>query len=985
MVPATSLTSAVAAWASRTPDAAALVAEAERMTYAELWRESLTLAQELTEHRFEPHEVVALALPPSCAAVVALLAVHLAGGAFLFLDAAAPEARQRAMLGLLGVRCVIARPGSSPLGCQPLAVDARGRCVEAGVARHHQPAPLPGDPAPDDLAYVVATSGSSGRPKLVRIAHRGIMPLLAAQVATFAIERGKRVLLGTPLCFDASLSDIGTALAAGATLCIPPEREDPDRLRSFMLRERVTHADLPPALVAGLGDPPAALETLVVGGEVVAAPLLRRWAARVRVVVCYGPSEATVCTSMAEVDATRWDEPCIGEPLGDTRYRLVEGGEVVLGAGSGELWIAGSGLALGYVADPELEAARFVEHDGTRWYRSGDRVTRRDGGVLVFAGRLDRQRKLGGKIFCPEESEGLLGKQPEVLEVAVVPRAVIRRGLAPRVTPIAHLRLRRDASPLETTRRLAAVLATSLPAGLVPRLEVVATLPRTASGKIDCRRLESEPLTAPPFPGDEVCAHGEADLVARILSQVLGVAALTIDDDFVALGGDSLAALEVVAQAELWGLPLASDAVMIGRSARRIAAAARAPLSTAAIVDRCAGELARAAALMAPPGEPRPSPHVVLFTGATGFFGSRLVAQWLADGDGIARCLIRAASAGQARQRLERAFAHHRLACPGWQRIEVVVGDCAAPRLGMDEARYRAQADEVDAIVHAAADVSLAAGFGELVRPNVESLVALLELAAEGRPKHLHAISSLAALLAAADCPRSVDESFAGAELGALEGGYAGSKWAAEALTRELTPELGARVAVHRLGLLLARGGPTPRASSFCAVIRGLAAIGAVPAGDHAALTFDATPVDRAASVVAALVRRGALGARWHVASRGDASLAELLAALDAEGVAVETVGHERFLTLVRERGSASRDAAHTVLALAQRLAGRLRRRDHDLFLTSDRRIGVARTEAASGIGIAAPTRADLRDYIRWALAAPSCGSFDPAAGEETP
>jgi thioester reductase-like protein len=184
-----------------------------------------------------------------------------------------------------------------------------------------------------------------------------------------------------------------------------------------------------------------------------------------------------------------------------------------------------------------------------------------------------------------------------------------------------------------------------------------------------------------------------------------------------------------------------------------------------------------------------------------------------------------------------------------------------------------------------------------------------------------------------------------------LHGGYAASKWAAEAL-------LDGAAAIHRLGLL-----PGAPDSSWDAFVRGLAALGAVPEGRHAALRFDLTPADRAAEAVAALLRRDDGPRVWHHHSPRGATLAELLAALHDEGVAVEVVAPDRFAARVRERRSV--DGARALLSLSRRLHGEPRRADLDLFLLSEHHVVRARSEAASGVAIPV---ADLRAAVRRAL-----------------
>ncbi|MBI3724485.1 AMP-binding protein [bacterium] len=200
--------------------------------------------------------------------------------------------------------------------------------VEARAAPLAPPSPAPVELSPESPAYLIYTSGTTGVPKGVLVPHRGLHPLLAAQVDAFRLSSGSRALFFLSTAFDASISDIGTALLAGATLVIEPA----DALRSTgivetIARREITHADLPPALLRVI-DPehlPRTLETVVVGGEASPPETLRRFARHVRVVSVYGPTEATICSSLCAVDEESWSRPLLGRPLPGVVFRVLTG------------------------------------------------------------------------------------------------------------------------------------------------------------------------------------------------------------------------------------------------------------------------------------------------------------------------------------------------------------------------------------------------------------------------------------------------------------------------------------------------------------------------------------------------------------------------------------------------------------------------------------------------------------------------------------
>ncbi|MBX3247508.1 MAG: AMP-binding protein [Myxococcales bacterium] len=399
----------------------------ERVTHAELWARAGALADALRALGIREGDVVALPFARSSALVIGMVAAWRAGAAWVVVEPSLPSARRARLLAITEARAEIV--GTSALVARPLAATSAAERQPAEDAAHDadvlgdgladaqadvQADVHPAAAADRALAYVAFTSGSSGDPKGVRVEHRGLVPMLRAQIEAFALDEATRALWVLSPSFDASVSDVGTVLLAGGTLLIdaPDLLSDPTRLVETLRRREVTSIDLPPSVLARLDAErlPSCLRTIVIGGEVADVQAVRRAAARTRVINVYGPTEATVCTSLERCDET-WGGGTLGAPLPHVRYHLVEG----------ELWIGGPCLARDYAGDPARTAERFVESEGARWYRTGDRV-RHEGGAWHFEGRLDRQVKLAGRRAEPEEVEAAL--RALGVEAAVVPRAL---------------------------------------------------------------------------------------------------------------------------------------------------------------------------------------------------------------------------------------------------------------------------------------------------------------------------------------------------------------------------------------------------------------------------------------------------------------------------------------------------------------------------------------------------------------------------------
>ncbi|MBX3273545.1 MAG: AMP-binding protein [Sandaracinaceae bacterium] len=863
------------------------------LTHAALWSQADALARALGALGIGPEDVVALSLARSSALVVGMLAVWRAGAAWVVVEPSLPAARRARLVALAGARAAV-EIETDRLVARPLASRRRGMAP-------------PARSADDALAYVAFTSGSSGEPKGVRVEHGGLLPMLRAQIEAFALDAWSRALWVLSPSFDASVSDVGTALLAGATLLIdaPDLLADPRRLRDALARREVSTIDLPPSVLTRLdaGALPGCLRTVVIGGEVADTAAVRRAAARVRVVNVYGPTEATVCTSL-ERCLEDWRGGTIGAPLPHVRYRLEQG----------ELWIGGRCLARDYAGD--LGAERFVWRDGTRWYRTGDRV-RRDGEAWVFEGRLDRQVQLAGRRAEPEEVEAAL--RALGVEAAVIPDAT--RGHTELVAFVASAH---DAAA-ERTSELRRGLEALLPAWLVPsRWVEVDALPRTAHGKIDLAALAAR-LPAPaaqPWPRDP-----EERRIARLYAATLGLASAGPDDDFFALGGDSLALLTLLAHAEREGLALSASQVHATPGVRALAQSlARGGDPERRSIAELGRHVWRVAAARVEGG----AHDTLVLTGATGSLGVRL-RRALSDRGHRVLCLVRAPSDEAARARVGG---------------DALAADVSRPQLGLSQPAFDALAARAACIVHLAARVCLAASYEALAPVNVEGTAHALAFAARAGAPIVYA-STLSVFVASDRADATYFEDDDAAVPCTIAGGYAQTKWVAEQLVRRA--EVPATIV--RYGLLTPdrerhRAAPGDWLARF---VRELAARGAYPRGlDDDALAFDATPLDHAVDATARLIERQTRGT-FHVAGARAVAAPRLLAALRRAGarLAPEASGGGAGAALGLGAARAYDGARHG------------RHRALDLFAASGVRFDDARARAE---GVIAPAVDD--DYL---------------------
>jgi amino acid adenylation domain-containing protein len=422
---------------ARSPQATAAVfagdAAETAVTYQELNARANRLARQLKSQGIGAEDRVAVCMEPSLARLTAILAIVKAGGAYVPLDPAFPLERLRALIDDCGAELVVFDPPMATVpGFEDLNSLALSDDQSPWIGR--DAANLPDDPAlgPDTLAYMIYTSGSTGFPKGVQVTHRSLRHLLEAQVESFEIGPDSRVLQFASLSFDASVSEIFTALLAGARLYMAPRksllpsREFLERMESW----GISVATLPPSVLSAMSPAPLpSLKTLVSAGEPCSSEIVARWGAGRRFLNAYGPTECTVCVSIgvaAGVAVNAGHKPSIGVPMGDVRVYILDSEMRPVPAGvTGEMYVGGPGVARGYWNRPDLTTAVFLADPfsatvGSRVYKTGDLARFLPNGEIDFLGRRDEQVKVRGIRIEPGEVEAALLRDPAVREAAVI-------------------------------------------------------------------------------------------------------------------------------------------------------------------------------------------------------------------------------------------------------------------------------------------------------------------------------------------------------------------------------------------------------------------------------------------------------------------------------------------------------------------------------------------------------------------------------------
>ncbi|WP_165371908.1 non-ribosomal peptide synthetase, partial [Streptomyces sp. L-9-10] len=569
--------------AARRPEHTAVEWGAVRLSYAEVERRANRLAHRLAARGVRSETRVGVCLRRGPELIVSLLAVLKAGGAYVPLDPNYPAERLSFMVEDAGIELVIsddgpgARPDNAPdtLSLESLAGMVPEDPDTAPDVTTHPDATHPDATHPDtthldnthldathldNTAYILFTSGSSGTPKGVAVTHRGLGNLALAHVAALAIDEDSRVLQFASPNFDVSIADLVQTWYAGATLILPesPTQAVGEALGALLADAAVTHTMMPPSVLATVAPPIELphLRALATGGENCPPELVARWAAGRRMINMYGPTEATVTVTLnGPLPADLTDSPGIGRAIDGARVMVLdEKLRPVPDGGTGELCIAGDGLARGYVNRPGLTAERFVADPygppGSRMYRTGDLVRLLPGGEHEFIGRADGQVKIRGLRVELGEIEAVLTGHEAVLQsvVTLVENAGTDQ-LVAHYVPVG-----REGGPGAAELRRHA--SGRLPVHMVPTSYIAMDrLPLTPNGKVDRRALPAPTELAGDMGRPESVPYAaprtalESEL-AGIWEDVLGRSRIGVTEDFFSIGGDSISGLRMAFQVE---------------------------------------------------------------------------------------------------------------------------------------------------------------------------------------------------------------------------------------------------------------------------------------------------------------------------------------------------------------------------------------------------------------------------------------------------
>ena len=828
------------------------------LTYSQMWEYATCIANSLKEKN-STSDYVTIKLPKSSRYIIAILGCWLAGKAFVPIGKDLPDTRKKYIEDIVDTDLSITE-------------------YNFDVFLKSRPADCIGTITASTPAYIIFSSGTTGKPKGILVGHSGLVNLARSQRKAFQITEHSRNLFFLSINFDASISDIIVTLTSGAALVI--ETTDSVQLSANLMhiieKRSVTHADIPPSVlrVTNANDCPKCLETIVIGGEVTDKETVQNWASKVNLVNVYGPTETTVCTSLCRCTED-WTVPIIGKEIQGVTYNICEVDS--MDADDGELWISGECLAIGYFKNEELTQKKFPVVNGIRYYRTSDHVRRTDDGNIEFIGRYDRQVKFHGQLIELEEIESTIKLLRIVRNAAVVKRFVSEKNSKEIIVAFVEVADATEAE--EITKSIRNALRHNLPKWMIPgHIELVQNLPRVASGKVDYSALSVVELKNCAIQPEEKYHSDKEEIVAKIMADILKLPRVNPNENFFDLGADSLDTLLLIArlqnevkititldQLKIYSTPFALCNMSLQRNTMAMFSEELAEDWRFDLVPHFSSKQSLG--------------NAILITGATGFLGSHILAELLERDDYRNRnvvCLVRSVSSSHGAERIHNTFNRYNLNVHNLGRVKIVSGDLVLPEFGLDHKDYENLAVATSEVYHCAATVNMMADYKTLKPHNINATKSILEFCLNGRRKKLNYASTLSVFVATNRNKGEALETDRLDEPCIIYGGYGQTKYVCEKLLLNVPSEL-CSINIIRYGLLCGDtiSGISAPKDFLGMFIRGAKTVKKLPADPSGKLGIDISPIDIASKMTVDIATKSD-GGIYHIASENPLSYSEL-------------------------------------------------------------------------------------------------------------
>jgi amino acid adenylation domain-containing protein/thioester reductase-like protein len=884
------------------PEKRALVFGDDSLTYGELDGQANALAAELLDVGVAAGQMIPMLVGNSLGLPVAMIAMMKLGVPFVPMDESWPAKRISSILEQLKPRIVISTRALQRMvtdaGYSPLLIDdSRAPLVKPPGATV--------TPTSSDLIYGFYTSGSTGIPKCALNVHIGLVNRFLTMTRRFADE-GRVVLQNSRHAFDSSIWQLLWPLTTGSTVIMPSRDGILDLAATIDIIDRyeVTMTDFVPSIFNTLvsmmmshGEMTQKLQTLkrlLIGGEEISAQavsVFRSMMPNVKITNTYGPTECSIGSVFHEMDDS--EVAPIGRAIDNTVAVVLDEDRALLPPGcKGEIYIGGDCLGRGYLNDPVKTDAAFVanpfpEIPGEKLYRTGDLGWVSEDGLLFFGGRRDSQVKLAGVRIELTEVETVLKEHFAVSDAKAT--LVGEKDLRQLVAFVC------SGDTLSSTE-LRDFAAARLPASSLPkRILILPHFPLTSNGKVDLLELTRRLTVADAIlVSDEELSLTERK-IRTIWTEVLDIGDVEVETNFFEVGGDSLTAHRLALALKIGlGHEMSVRDIFDNPTIRSQAAAvSNIPrhLGRMPVAERMLSDVALSADVRRrPTGQ---AGGQVLLTGATGFVGVHLLNELLAQTTGRVACLVRAPDISMATKRIVSALKYYGLYTDDkLVRVDMIRGDLASENLGLSRASFEELGNRVDIVVHCGAMVNLMLDYDAHRPANVGGTASLLRLAAEGRRKDFHHVSTLGVFRNLNAEQMRIIESEMPTSASVPESGYTQSKWVAEHLV-SLGRERGINANIYRLGDIGAHS-VTGIASANGVVDLFTHAIVGLRMFPNTSAALDYTPVNYVASVIVAAIIRGGSNANFHILQPAGIELREIFERL-AERTNARLVPYETF------------------------------------------------------------------------------------------
>jgi amino acid adenylation domain-containing protein/thioester reductase-like protein len=926
----------------RTPDNIAVVFENQQLTYAELNAKANQLAHYLKQQGVGAEVLVGIYAERSLDSIIALLGILKAGGAYLPLDSALPAESLTFRLQDAKVPILLTQQGllkrENAAIQSVIYLDADWEII----AQESEANPT-SELIPENLAYVLYTSGSTGQPKGVAIEHRQILNYLHSIVEKLELPAGANFAMVSTFAADLGNTVIFPALCTGGCLHIVSQdrASDPEALAEYFQRHPIDCLKIVPSHLATLLTSSASSsllprQCLVLGGEAASWDLVEKVqqsAPNCRILNHYGPTETTVGVLTYPVkskcDSYNAKTVPIGCAIANTQvYLLDEQLQPVPIGVPGEIYIGGAGLARGYLNRPELTAEKFitVENLGgqdahpTRVYKTGDKARYLPDGNIEFLGRVDYQVKIRGFRIELGEIEAVLSQHPGVRQAVVS----LSEDESANKRLIGYVVPKQQAPSISDLRHF---LLNKFPEYMVPSAFVLLkSLPLTSNGKIDRRALPAPEQTRPELEAIYVAPRTLVEeQLAEIWAQVLGLEQVGIHDNFFDLGGHSLLITQLLAKVrDTFKVNLSLRSLFqeptVANIAKTIAIAQQAKPGSK--VDEDAIDLKAEAVLDSAirpngiPYNPDIAPTTIFLTGATGFLGAFLLYELLQQTKADIYCSVRAETIDLGKQKIQHSLESYLLWDESFNsRIIPVLGDLSQPLLGLSREKFQQMASQVDVIYHNGAFVNFTYPYSALKAANVLGTQEVLRLASQIKVKPVHFISTLSVVVQNNPDVSLVREQDSLDEAKRPSSGYAQSKWVAEKLVT-IARERGFPICIYRPGRISGHsktGACNPSDHTY-RMIKGCIQLGSIP-NQNIQLNF--SPVDYVSKAIVSLSnQKESIGKAFHLVNPQPLPLKEMANYIRSLGYPIELVGYEQWRSQLLSTADSPENALYPLLSI---------------------------------------------------------------------